>query len=369
MRSNHSQPDIEPDAARTWRREDFSYELPAELIAQHPTAVRDASRLLTVNPAGIEPRYVHGAFTDLPAMLQPGDLLVVNDTRVVKARLLVEKDSGGRAEVLLERIVAEREAYCQVRASKPLKPGRTLRAGSSEIEVLGREDAFYHLRFPEPVLAFLDVHGSVPLPPYIERASVPEDEARYQTVWSATPGAVAAPTAGLHFTEGLLQALTKRGMRRVTVTLHVGAGTFTPVRVSDLAGHRMHLERYEIPAGTASAIRETVQAGGRVVAVGTTVVRALESAAAGRHEVRSGPGETRLFITPGFRFSVVDALVTNFHLPESTLLMLVTAFGGYEPVMAAYREAVGNGYRFFSYGDAMFLTRADGQAARPGATP
>jgi len=357
MRQSHTVPATAPHV-RSWHREDFDYALPEALIAQHPTSARDGSRLLIVNGAGTAPPIRHGAFTDLPGLLRSGDLLVVNDTRVIKARLLAGKDSGGKAEILLERIISEREALCQVRVSKPLKPGRTLRVAGSDIDVLGREGEFYHLGFPQSVLGFLDTHGSVPLPPYISRASGAEDESRYQTVWNTTPGAVAAPTAGLHFTERLLAEIEKRGVRRVTVTLHVGAGTFQPVRVSDLAAHHMHRERYEIPEAAARAIRETAQAGGRVVAVGTTVVRALESAARELHEVDPGPGETELFITPGFRFRVVDALVTNFHLPQSTLLMLVTAFGGYERVMAAYRAAVDDDYRFFSYGDAMFLERA-----------
>jgi S-adenosylmethionine:tRNA ribosyltransferase-isomerase len=346
-----------PSGALSYTREDFRYELPERLIAQQPSVDRDASRLLVLNPPANAVDVSHRRFTDLVDQLAPGDLLVVNDTRVIKARLLAEKDSGGRAEVLLERIESEDEALCQVRVSKPLKPGRRLRTAGGEIDVRAREGEFYRLRFPEPVLAFLETHGSVPLPPYIERPAADSDEARYQTVWSRVPGAVAAPTAGLHFTEELLENLTARGVRRAAITLHVGAGTFQPVRVQDLAAHRMHAERYSIDAGVARAIEETAAAGRRVVAVGTTVVRALESAAIGAHRVAQGPGETRLFITPGYRFQVVDALVTNFHLPESTLLMLVTAFGGYERVMAAYGEAVANGYRFFSYGDAMFLQR------------
>ncbi|HEY5644965.1 MAG TPA: tRNA preQ1(34) S-adenosylmethionine ribosyltransferase-isomerase QueA [Pseudomonadales bacterium] len=355
-----------PDVDRQWTRADFGYDLPAELIAQQPTPERDASRLLILDRAGPMPACAHGAFCDLPGLLRRGDLLVVNDTRVVKARLLAEKDSGGRAEILLERAVSEREALCQVRASKPLKAGRLLRAGHGDIEVLGREGEFYRLRFPRPVLEFLEDHGEVPLPPYIERSTHGEDELRYQTVWSSVPGAVAAPTAGLHFTERLLAEIDARGVRRASLTLHVGAGTFQPVRVSRLTEHRMHRERYVIPTETAQAISETAAAGGRIVAVGTTVVRTLESAATGPHQVRPGPGETALFITPGFRFNVVDALVTNFHLPESTLLMLIAAFGGYARVMAAYREAVDRQYRFFSYGDAMFLERQAFDAERRG---
>ncbi len=340
-------------AVSAYQRSDFSYHLPEDLIAQHPQPQRDASRLLRVCRGATE----HHRFSELPELLSPGDLLVVNDTRVVKARLAAEKDSGGRAEVLLERLVSHREALCQVRVSKPLKAGRVLKAAGREIAVRGREGEFYRLRFPEPVLDFLDRHGSVPLPPYIGREAGGEDASRYQTIWNREPGAVAAPTAGLHFTEALLGRLEERGVQRVAITLHVGAGTFQPVRVENLDEHRMHMEHYRIGEDAARAIREAARSGGRIVAVGTTVVRALESAATGEHRVRPGPGQTDLFITPGYRFRVVDRLVTNFHLPESTLLMLVAAFAGYRPVMAAYREAVAAGYRFFSYGDAMLLER------------
>jgi S-adenosylmethionine:tRNA ribosyltransferase-isomerase len=345
---------------RSYVRDDFHYELPDAQIAQYPTQRRDASRLLALDGDAM----LDLQFTNLPELLQPGDLLVVNDTRVLKARLEAVKDSGGRAEVLLERILDERTALCQVRVSKPLRPGRSLVIGDRRLTALGREDQFYRLSFDAPVLDVLEAHGSVPLPPYIERGAVAEDEERYQTVWSATPGAVAAPTAGLHFTEALLGEIEARGVRRAAVTLHVGAGTFQPVRVRDLSEHRMHSEYYEVGPETAAAIRETRAAGGRVVAVGTTVVRALESRAADATEFEAGSGDTALFITPGYRFRVVDALITNFHLPESTLLMLVTAFGGYDRAMEAYRHAVRAGYRFFSYGDAMFIT-----AAGTGETP
>ena len=351
-------PSARPAGRRSpFSRRDFFYSLPERLIAQTPADERDTSRLLLLSGDGAE----HRRFSDLPALLAPGDLLVVNDTRVVKARFAAEKDSGGRAEVLMERLVGEQEALCQVRVSKPLKPGRYLQAAGEEIAVLGRAGEFYRLRFPEPVLDFLDKHGSVPLPPYITRAPEAVDADRYQTVWSRAPGAVAAPTAGLHFTESLLAVLSERGVRRVAVTLHVGAGTFQPMRVDDPAAHRMHTERYSISVEAADAIADTAAAGGRIIAVGTTVVRALESAAAGDHRVRAGAGETSLFITPGYDFSVVDRLITNFHLPESTLLMLVAAFAGYQPVMDAYREAVAREYRFFSYGDAMLLSREGGR--------
>lgn len=349
--------DIKSTAAGLYSRADFCYELPEELIAQHPTAARDGSRLLLLD--GDERRDTR--FSDLPSLLQPEDLLVVNDTRVLKARLRAQKDSGGQAEVLLERTLDDRTALCQVRVSKPLKAGRMLQVGGHRIEALGREGQFYRLRFDAPVLDVLEAHGSVPLPPYIERdqAQGPgaQDEAHYQTVWSARPGAVAAPTAGLHFTQTLLEEIEACGVRRTALTLHIGAGTFQPVRVNDLAEHRMHTERYQIDASCVEAIEATRAVGGRVVAVGTTAVRALESAASADGSLRPGSSETALFITPGYSFKVVDALITNFHLPESTLLMLVTAFGGFDRVMAAYQHAIEGRYRFFSYGDAMFLSR------------
>jgi S-adenosylmethionine:tRNA ribosyltransferase-isomerase len=332
---------------------DFDYVLPPELIAQTPAPERDASRLLVVGHASLR----HGRFTDLPGLLRPGDLLVLNDTRVIKARLHGEKDSGGQAEILVERIEDARVALCQVRVSKPLKVGRTLRVGPHLLAVLGREGDFYRLRFPAPALDVLEACGEVPLPPYIERAAAGEDASRYQTVYGRAPGAVAAPTAGLHFTPELLAQLPGLGVEVATVTLHVGAGTFQPVRVEDLAAHRMHFERYEVGPAAADAIARCRARGGRVVAVGTTVVRTLESVAGPDGAVAPGGGETDLFITPGYRFRVVDALVTNFHLPKSTLLMLVCAFAGYRRVLAAYAAAVAAGYRFFSYGDAMFLER------------
>jgi S-adenosylmethionine:tRNA ribosyltransferase-isomerase len=346
------------DPAPQYERQDFYYDLPETLIAQQPTASRDGSRLLVVSGDQL-----HDAqFTELPNLLMTNDLLVVNDTRVLKARLKARKDSGGQAEVLLERLIDEQTALCQVRVSKPLRPGRALLVGSHRLESLGREGQFYRLHFDAPVLDVLEAYGSVPLPPYIEREEGgPDavDEERYQTVWSASPGAVAAPTAGLHFTETLLAEIAALGVRRVPLTLHVGAGTFQPVRVSNLKEHQMHTERFQIDQACAQAVAETRAAGGRVIAVGTTVVRALESAARADGSLEPGSGETALFITPGYRFKVVDALITNFHLPESTLLMLVSAFAGYERVMAAYRHAVAARYRFFSYGDAMFLSRQD----------
>lgn len=340
------------------RVDDFDYHLPEGLIAQVPAGRREASRLLHVQEDGV----AHRRFTDFPGLLRPGDLLVLNDTRVIKARLFAEKDSGGRAEILVERIESASEAVCQVRVSKPLKPGRTLRASRFVLEVLGREGDFYRLSFPGSVTQVLEAAGQVPLPPYIERAPQRDDLERYQTVYGTRPGAVAAPTAGLHFTREMLDALPARGIDIAQVTLHVGAGTFQPVRVADVREHRMHFERYEVPAAAAAAIARCRACGGRVVAVGTTVVRTLESAAAtGDGAVAAGAGNTDLFITPGFRFQAVDAVLTNFHLPRSTLLMLVCAFGGYQRVMAAYRAAVAAEYRFFSYGDAMFLDRTQAE--------
>ena len=337
--------------------EDFDYELPRGLIAQHPSETRSGSRLLCVGASLADRR-----FTQLPQLLAPGDLLVFNDTRVIKARLTGEKEaSGGRVEVLIERTLSEHEALARVRASKPPRTGSAMRlAGSIEVRVLAREGEFYRLGFPEDVCELLERHGSVPLPPYIARAPRTEDERRYQTVYARSPGAVAAPTAGLHFDELLLAALAERGVEFAYVTLHVGAGTFQPVRVKDLAKHRMHGERYAIPQATAAAIAETRKRGGSIVAVGTTTVRCLEASAAAHGAPAAGLAETDLFITPGFQFRVVDRLVTNFHLPKSTLLVLVSAFAGIEPIRRAYRHAIDGRYRFYSYGDAMLLDRMPG---------
>ena len=331
------------------RRTDFRFDLPESLIAQRPLDSRSASRLLVL--AGDSVR--HCRFDDLPDLLGPDDTLVVNDSRVIKARLMAQKDSGGRAEVLVERILDANRALCQVRVSKPLKPSRCLYRDGHRIDVVDRDGEFYLLDFNAPVAEYLDAHGDVPLPPYIERLSDARDEDRYQTVYAAVPGAVAAPTAGLHFDDDVLDRVRAKGVGVAPVTLHVGAGTFQPVREDDLSQHRMHAERYVVPSATRRAVDECR---GRVVAVGTTVVRTLESAAATGDDC----GETRLFITPGYRFRVVDALLTNFHLPESTLLMLVSAFAGVEPVRRAYEEAVQQRYRFFSYGDAMFCERHEG---------
>jgi S-adenosylmethionine:tRNA ribosyltransferase-isomerase len=336
-------------------RSDFNYELPPQLIAQRPAERRSASRLLCLNPDGTLGDRHMAEFAEL---LLPGDLLVFNDARVIPARLHGQKDSGGQVEVLIERVLDAAEALAQVRASKPPKPGSRLllASGALEVEVLGREGEFYRLRFvTDDLQAALEQHGELPLPPYIEHPAAGEDYERYQTVFAKVPGAVAAPTAGLHFDDSLLAAIDARGVERACVTLHVGAGTFQPVRVDALEQHRMHSERLSVSAELAGRINQQRARGGRVVAVGTTVVRALESATTDDGRTHAFDGETRLFITPGYRFKAVDALLTNFHLPESTLLMLVSAFGGYERVMAAYRHAVTAQYRFFSYGDAMWL--------------
>ena len=340
------------------RLADFDYQLPPALIAQQPLAERSASRLLAVDGARLEDRSIG----DLAQLLRPGDLLVMNDTRVLHARLYGVKESGGRIEVLVERVTDEHEVLAQIRASKSPKPGSILHLEDAlDVEVLAREGEFYYLRFPgtENVIDLLERHGRLPLPPYIDRGAAEADEARYQTVFAREHGSVAAPTAGLHFDDTLLETLQARGCRIAYVTLHVGAGTFQPVRVDNLAEHQMHRERYILPQATVDAIAQTRQQGGRIVAVGTTTLRTLESAARDAHgALQAGAGETELFILPGFRFRVVDLLLTNFHLPKSTLLMLVSAFAGVASIRRAYAHAIEQGYRFFSYGDAMLLTRA-----------
>lgn len=332
---------------------DFDFDLPPELIAQFPPAVRGGSRLLHVATGALCDR----TFRDLPTLLRADDLLVMNDTRVIKARLFGQKDSGGKVELMVERVTDEFEALAFIRASHAPRPGSRIHlADEMVVEVLARQDDLTRLRFPQPVLGVLDRLGRLPLPPYIEHTPTADDEARYQTVYADAPGAVAAPTAGLHFDDAILDALRARGIRTARVTLHVGAGTFQPVRVEDIAEHRMHSERYTIPQATVDAIAETRARGGRVVAVGTTSLRALEAAA--RHgTLRAGSDETDIFITPGYRFRVVDVLITNFHLPKSTLLMLVSAFSGVDAIRAAYAHAIRQRYRFFSYGDAMLLER------------
>ena len=337
------------------RTDEFDFVLPERLIAQHPSARRGASRLLYAHDGVLEDR----RFEELLQLVRPDDVLVLNDTRVIKARLFGSRESGGKLEVLVERVLNDHEVWAQVRASHAPKAGSFLYlADILPVEVLGREGEFFHLRFssPEYVLDLLDRYGQLPLPPYITHAANDEDEQRYQTVFARQPGAVAAPTAGLHFDEAMLHALRAQGVRIAYVTLHVGAGTFQPVRVDHVHEHLMHSERYEIPQATVDAIAQTCAARGRVIAVGTTSLRALESAAV-NGELVAGSSETNMFIIPGFRFNVVDVLLTNFHLPRSTLLMLVCAFGGMSNMLAAYRHAVEEEYRFFRYGDAMLIER------------
>jgi S-adenosylmethionine:tRNA ribosyltransferase-isomerase len=374
------------------RRQDFAYHLPADLIAQEPLAERSAARMLVLDAA-------NGAVTDrgvrdLPEFLRRGDLLVVNDTRVIAARLSGTKPSGGRVEILLERALEARQALAQLSASKPIRAGLEVETAGGTVRVLGREADLWRIELPAPAVEYFERFGEVPLPPYIRRATSAADRERYQSIFARDPGAVAAPTASLHFDDALTGTLAARGVRRACVTLHVGAGTFQPLRSDDVAAHVLHPERAAVGAAACEAIAATRAAGGRVVAVGTTVVRALESAALASSEglapgeERQAPavapregqqaltlapredqqaltlapwqGETRLFITPGFRFQVCDVLLTNFHLPESTLLMLVCAFAGRRAVLDAYAHAVQARYRFFSYGDAMLLTRGGG---------
>ncbi len=336
---------------------DFDYPLPPELIAQHPAAERASSRLLHVDgPAG---SWADRSFRDLPTLVKPGDLLVFNDTKVVKARLHGRKESGGSVEALIERVVDTHTALAHVRASKSPKPGATLLfAGDTRAQMLRRVDDLFELRFDTAVYEFLEQHGEVPLPPYITHDADNVDEARYQTVYAREKGSVAAPTAGLHFDTAMLDTLKAGGVHLAYVTLHVGAGTFRPVRDEDITQHVMHSERYQVPPETVAAIEQAKARGGRVIAVGTTSLRTLEAAASGG-ALQAGSGETRLFITPGYRFRVAQRLLTNFHLPKSTLLMLVSAFAGQDTVMRAYRHAVEQRYRFFSYGDAMLLERTD----------
>jgi S-adenosylmethionine:tRNA ribosyltransferase-isomerase len=333
---------------------DFHYELPEALIAQAPLAGRSDSRLLVLDPLAdrLEDRRVR----ELPALLAPGDLLVFNDTRVLPARLRGRKSSGGRVELLVDRHLGERELLGWLRASKSPGPGSELVFGEARAEVLGRHEELYHLRFDRAVMPLLEIAGEVPLPPYIRRDAPPgaEDAERYQTVFARAPGSAAAPTAGLHFDAPLLEALGARGIEHCFLTLHVGAGTFAPVRSTRVAEHRLHREWLAVEEPVCAAVAAARARGGRVVAVGTTAVRSLETAAAAG-ALAPYRGETELFIYPGYRFRVVDALLTNFHLPESSLLMLVSAFAGRQAVLAAYRHAVAERYRFFSYGDAMLV--------------
>ena len=341
-------------SARTFTTSDFDFALPPELIAQHPAPERSGSRLL--DGSGELP--VDRTFRDLPTLLRAGDLLVFNDTQVVKARLFGEKPSGGKLELLIERVLPDGSVAAHMKVSKKPPPGTVLRmAGGFTAELLGRwpdaQGPLFHLRLSGDAYELMAAHGHVPLPPYITHGDTAEDAARYQTVFARNPGAVAAPTAALHFDEALLAEIDTRGVQRAAVTLHVGAGTFQPVKTETLAEHVMHRERYHVPPETAQAIADCRARGGRVVAVGTTTVRTLESWAASGE----ASGDTGIFITPGFEFKVVHALITNFHLPRSTLMMLVSAFAGYDRIMALYRHAIAQRYRFFSYGDAMWLAR------------
>ena len=341
--------------------DDFDFPLPPELIAQHPATERSGSRLLHV----CGQQQIDRQFAELPTLLRTDDLLVFNDTRVIKARFFGQKETGGQVEVLLERIIDDSHAIAQIRASKSPKPGTRLTlAEAFDVVVTGRAGAsgeFFALElvYRSNLWELAEQFGKLPLPPYIEHPAAGADEARYQTVYAREPGAVAAPTAGLHFDEAMLATLRAQGVQTAFLTLHVGAGTYQPVRVDKIADHRMHSERFEIPLATAAAIAATHAKGGRVIAVGTTSLRALESAGNPDGSVRSGPAETSIFITPGYRFKVVDRLITNFHLPKSTLLMLVSAFAGYDNIRAAYAHAVAERYRFFSYGDAMLLEKTD----------
>ena len=348
-----------PDS-RPWQRSDFRYDLPEHLIAQHPPAARGDSRLLILESGGVR----DGQFKqDFASLLRPGDLLVLNNTRVLPARLHGQKATGGAVEVLIERVVDAHTVTAHLRVSKKPAIGASIRLEDAfDVVLEGREGELFQLRFPEPgVITLLEAHGHMPLPPYIAREDAAEDRARYQTVFAKEAGAVAAPTAGLHFDDQLLAAIRAQGVETTEVTLHVGAGTVQPVREEDLTQHVMHAEWLSVSQQTVDAITACKARGGRVIAVGTTAVRSLESAAQSA-TLQAMQGDTRLFITPGYRFKVVDALLTNFHLPESTLLMLVSAFAGYREIMAAYEHAVAAQYRFFSYGDAMFLTRNE-QAA------
>nr|WP_314564727.1 tRNA preQ1(34) S-adenosylmethionine ribosyltransferase-isomerase QueA [uncultured Pseudomonas sp.] len=337
---------------------DFHFDLPEPLIARHPLAERRGSRLLVLDgPSG---ELSHRHFADLLGYLRPGDLMVFNDTRVIPARLFGQKASGGKLEILVERVLDEERVLAHVRSSKSPKPGnRILIDGGAEAEMVARHEALFELKFAEPVLPLLERVGHMPLPPYIDRPDEAEDRERYQTVYARNAGAVAAPTAGLHFDEPLLEAIRAKGVATAFVTLHVGAGTFQPVRVEKIEDHHMHREWLQVDPAVVGAVAACRARGGRVIAVGTTSVRSLESAARDG-ELKAFAGETDIFLYPGRPFHVVDALVTNFHLPESTLLMLVSAFAGYRETMAAYVTAVAEGYRFFSYGDAMFITRNPG---------
>jgi S-adenosylmethionine:tRNA ribosyltransferase-isomerase len=343
------------------RRADFDFDLPTELIAQRPLDERSASRLLAVLPGALEDL----RFDELPRLLVPGDLLVLNDTRVLPARVLGRRRTGGRVEILLERLTGAREARAQIRAGRPLPAGTEILLPDDAVaRVLGRDGALYLVSFDRDAAGYFACRGQVPLPPYISRPPEATDRERYQTVFARVPGAVAAPTAGLHFDARTLETLNGRGVETAFLTLHVGLGTFEPVRCERIEEHSLHPEWIDVSPAVCERVAEAKKRGGRVVAVGTTVVRALESASKAGG-LAPWSGDTRLFIYPGYRFNVVDALITNFHLPQSSLLMLVAAFAGRERILEAYRHAVGRRYRFFSYGDAMFVTPAAGAAVGP----
>lgn len=341
---------------------DFSFDLPDELIARYPQEVRSSSRLLCLQDGEL----AHKQFMDLLDLVEPGDLMVFNNTRVIPARLFGQKESGGKLEALIERVTGDDTALSHIKCSRAPKAGTVIILEGCQVEVTGRQDALFELRFVLPegtnLVNWLETVGHMPLPPYMEREDELSDRERYQTVYNKTPGAVAAPTAGLHFDEAFLEKLADRGVNTAFVTLHVGAGTFQPVKVDDVHSHKMHSEYLEVEQATCDAIQATKTAGKRVIAVGTTTVRSLESASTTEASLAAGKilpyaGETEIFIFPGYEFQTVDALVTNFHLPESTLIMLVSAFAGRGPVLNAYNEAVKEKYGFFSYGDAMFLTK------------
>lgn len=338
------------------RTQDFDFYLPDHLIAQHPTADRTASRMLHLAENSLTNRQ----FSDLPHHINAGDLIVLNDTRVIKARLFGTKESGGNIEVLIERVINEHTAYAHIKASRAPKIGSKIKlANIIEAEITARHDDLFECRFlnDDSLLNLLEQYGQLPLPPYITHTPTTDDETRYQTVFAKNLGAVAAPTAGLHFNNDILNALKNKQVDIAYVTLHVGAGTFQPVRVDNISEHRMHSELYEIPRATIDLIEKTKARGGKVTAIGTTVLRTLESAAQLSEPLKAGASETSIFITPGYTFKVVDRLFTNFHLPKSTLLMLVSAFAGFEPIKKAYAHAIANEYRFFSYGDAMLIEK------------
>jgi len=339
------------------RTQDFDFYLPNHLIAQHPTAQRNASRLLHLD--GATGKLADQLFLDLPSYFSVGDLLIFNDTRVIKARLFGQKRTGGAAEVLIERVLDEHHAMAHIRASRaPKIGGELILAEHIKVEVLGRINDLFHLKFHHeiPIFNLLEKHGHLPLPPYITHNADSQDETRYQTVYAKHAGAVAAPTAGLHFDEAMLAKLKNQGVQIAYVTLHVGAGTFQPVKADNIAEHKMHSECYMIPPETATLVKNTRKAGRKITAVGTTALRALESAMQ-EDVIKAGGNETNIFITPGYKFKVVDRLLTNFHLPKSTLLMLVSAFAGFEHIKMAYQHAIQEQYRFFSYGDAMLLEK------------